>query len=438
MRESSSSSPFSLDVLVLFLCVTAFVLLTATGDLAFSEDIVNVILALTPERFVIIFLMAGIYWFVDWVAPGVGIGRQAKPVILVTIILLVTMVPLTLAIGARAGSEPHHLAHDGLIQSEEATRFVLNGQNPYEQDYSQTPMADWPFQVGDITQNPALFHYPYLPMTFLLPLPFQWLGETLWGWFDHRLVYVALFVGLMTLSASLTNKHQDRLALLILLGVNPAFVLYFVEGRNDILPLFWLAATLYLLQRKHESCSAVTLALGCMTKQFLWFFVPFYVLYVGGPGDWPARWQRIRRPLATLIVLGSIIALPWLLWSPQDFVEDTLLFQSGAAENGYPINGYGFSTLLLSTGVLDSHAAHFPFWIMQALVGIPLLVIMLRRQWAKPDLRTMVQNYALWLACFSFFSRAFNDNYLGYLITVLAIGLLTMSSPLGFIEESDE
>jgi hypothetical protein len=56
-------------------------------------------------------------------------------------------------------------------------------------------------------------------------------------------------------------------------------------------------------------------------------------------------------------------------------------------------------------------------------VGLPLLWFLLRRQNRRNDLSSALAHYALWLWVVLFFSRAFNDNYLGFIIAVLALAL---------------
>ena len=74
-----------------------------------------------------------------------------------------------------------------VIQTEAAIQYLLAGQNPYVQDYVNTPMAEWGFSA----YRTALYHYPYLPWTFIFSAPFYVLG-TAAGFYDQRLVYLLL------------------------------------------------------------------------------------------------------------------------------------------------------------------------------------------------------------------------------------------------------
>ena len=85
-----------------------------------------------------------------------------------------------------------------------SVRFVLNGENPYSVDYSKTPMALWPFRIGNIIENPALTHSAYLPLTFLLPYTISTSGRECVGmvWPTHfsaipRHIFVECAIGMV-------------------------------------------------------------------------------------------------------------------------------------------------------------------------------------------------------------------------------------------------
>jgi hypothetical protein len=105
---------------------------------------------------------------------------------LVWLILIVTIVaPTAKLIMLRQQSGPASYCHDGgVIQTEEATKLFLHGKSPYIEDYTKTPLAEW-----GIKYHSAVYHYPYLPWTFVLSAPFYVAGNRLLGWFDERLLY---------------------------------------------------------------------------------------------------------------------------------------------------------------------------------------------------------------------------------------------------------
>jgi len=73
----------------------------------------------------------------------------------------------------RRENGPASYSHDGgVIQTEATIDYLLQGRNPYTEDYLATPMAEW----GINEFRTALYHYPYLPWTFLFSAPFRLLA----------------------------------------------------------------------------------------------------------------------------------------------------------------------------------------------------------------------------------------------------------------------
>jgi len=376
----------------------------------------------------LLLLEVGAYCLLDLRPNLAGLSQRANTLAKWTLVFGVitanVLAPLALTIFSRRATEPYMFVHDGLLQSELAVNFVLEGKNPYVEDYFGTPMESWPFQEGDLKINPALQHYPYLPLTFLLPLPVQAVMQKSVGWFDQRIVYLFFFLGVMMLGAILATDPSRRLFLTHILGLNPLFAVFLIEGRNDVLPLFWILLTVALLQRGRLRLSALALALACATKQFAWFFVPFYMVYACGSGSWRDRRRRLTPPLVVFGFVSAAIVLPWLLWDSGAFLEDILGFQSGITPGAYPVAGMGLSAALNAIGGLGSAVETYPFWVLQAAVGLPLMAFLLRKLWVRSNLSQALSSYAFALAAILFVSRAFHDNYIGYLVSIVAVASL--------------
>ena len=378
-----------------------------------------------PALTATLLLGVGVYWLIDLIGaqkdPAPRWVNRGKWLLIALAITLITIGPLLMIVFVRHQSVPYQYAHDGLIQNEIAVRFVLDGKNPYVENYLNTPMAQAPFKVGNLTENPALHYYAYLPLTFLLPLPFQALAEGTIGWFDQRFLHVFLFIAVLALAASLVTKPVHRLIVTMILGLNPLFVSYLIEGRNDVVTLFWIVLTVALLLKRRVMASAIVFAVACATKHTAWFFAPFYFVYISGAGLFAERLARIRRPLIAFVVVWALIMLPWIVWDAGAFFEDTFGALMGVTQYGAPIEGLGFGGWLLSLGIVTSPAAPFDFWIFQLITCVPLLAILLRRQWRANHIGTAVTGYGLLLFVFMFFSRLFNDNYVGFLVALLAV-----------------
>jgi hypothetical protein len=378
--------------------VPATVILIAAVVGYFALDVINARSARTIRR----------VWLGKWLLVVIAIG-------------VITLAPLLLNILVRQQSAPYLHAHDGLLQTEAATQFVLSGKNPYVETYYQTPMAQAPFDVKGLTVNPALEHFAYLPLTFLLPLPLQ---AVLGNNFDLRYVHLIFFSIMLLVATRLTQNPQKRLLLVMALGLNPLFVGPLIEGRNDVLVLSWLIFTWALVQRGKITASAITLALACGTKHPAVVFVPFYFVYLSRQGTWRERAQRVLKPMVIWAGLTAVIIVPWFVLNPGAFIDDTVSYLNGTSAVSYPISGFSFGMLLVSLGLLPSTMAQFPFGVLQIAIGLPVIFVLLRRQWRKPDLPAAIAGFALLLFISQFFSRIFNDNYLGLIIAIMAVAAL--------------
>ncbi len=410
--------PISIDALVFALLSAAYL------PMRFIIPTPPVIPGSVLATVVLIVAVVG-YFALDLIAVrserAQGRVLRGKWILVAIAIGVITLAPLLMNILVRQQSAPYLHAHDGMLQTEAAVQFVLAGKNPYVETYYQTPMALAPFDVKGISVNPALEHFAYLPLTFLLPLPLQALMD---GSFDLRFVHLIFFVLMLLVATRLTQSPQKRLLLVMALGLNPLFVGPLIEGRNDVMVLSWLIFTWALLQRGKITSSAITLALACGTKHPAAVFVPFYFVYLSQQGIWRERVTRVQKPFLIWGGLTALIIAPWFLMNPGAFVDDTVNYLNGTSAVSYPISGFSFGMLLVSLGLLPSTMTPFPFGVVQIAIGLPVAYGLLRRQWRRPQLPEAVAGFAILLFISQFFSRIFNDNYLGLIIALMAVAAL--------------
>jgi hypothetical protein len=359
-------------------------------------------------------------------------GRHRAKLALVFCMVFITVVSLsTFSVLLRHVTGPASFSHDGgVIQTEEATRYVLAGKNPYVEDYVDTPMAEW-----GLDYRTALYHYPYLPWTFLSSAPVQLLSETFLGWYDQRFVYLTLFVVLLVVAARLLPEGDERLCLVRVLGLNPIMGSDIIFGQNDVFTLAWIVFSIYLLKRGKDSWSMLMLGLACASKPTAWFLLPFYLLYLVRRDKFSPR-SEIRalglyllREMLPLLIVLAVLVLPFALWDLDAMLDDVWRWSSGTAEVPYQITGWGLANFVLALGLVDSRLDYFPFWIPELLICLPLMLYLLRRQWKHNSLASMLYHYAFLALAFFYTSRFMNENYLGYLLAVIAIAILVDSSP---------
>lgn len=369
---------------------------------------------------------------------------RLKGIILACLLATVVFLPMTKLILLRQGSGPASYTHDGgVIQTEATIRYLFEGKNPYVEDYINTPMAEW----GISRYRTALYHYPYLPWTFLLSAPFYALGQAL-GFYDQRLVYALLWIVALALVPRLTQGAQRRLALVALLGLNPIMGLDVIFGQNDMFVLSWIVLSLVCWQIWHDAVqtgkashwasnwalvgSSLLYGLACASKPTAWFFAPFYGLLLLADCNlavlsWGARGRLLplllKRALPALLVFGVIVG-PYLLWDAGAMYDDIWRWSSGQGDTGYQIWGWGASNFVLALGWVADRFGQWPFWLVELLIAVPLLAWFLWRQLQENTLANACWHYGLLLFGFFYVSRFLNENYLGYLLAFLAIGML--------------
>ena len=345
-------------------------------------------------------------------------SRQRARVLIVTLIIaLIVIAPTLLEIYLRRITAPSEHIHDGAIQTEQAIYFLWAGKNPYVENYTQTPMANW-FAYFDLPprDNPALDYLPYLPATFIAPMPVAWFAQSAFGFFDLRMYHLIWFGALAFGLLALPENWEHKLGLLITISLQPLFVPFVIEGRNDIVVLGALTLTWLLLARGRITLSALLLGFACALKPTAWFAAPFFFAHL-----WFTRardWKWIARVAA--LPCASVAALfiaPFIVWDARAFIEDALWYQS----TGYQIWGQGLSPLLLALNILPHKDAPFPFTLIQFLIGALALIFLLRWQRRAPTLRRMIAATATLGFVVGVVGRAFIDNHIGFM---LSLGLI--------------
>ncbi len=337
------------------------------------------------------------------------------------------LVPTMLDVGlAQWHGRPWHGHDGGVLQTEQATDILLQGKNPYVEDYLESPQAEQSRRSGFWRRrggNPALYHLPYLPVCFLLPIPLRPLARAIFGFYDPRMLYLAAYFGVLACLAALGGSH--RRALVAVTALNPLMAPYLVQGRNDVLVLLPLAGMALCLQRGRRAGAFFLWGIACSTKQFAWLFGPFLLFYLVGP--WPVTPRRVRD--GAKLCLWAMVPIfllvgPFLIWDFGAFWEDTVLFMSGSGEHPYPFGGtpgLGFANLLLYLGLVERLDQPYSFAFWQLLFAGPVLLAGALALLKRPDWRVVGGFGALFCGMFVFSSRVLHANYLGLLLPLVCL-----------------
>lgn len=311
--------------------------------------------------------------------------------------------------------------HDGALQVELALAHLQNGVNPYVATYDHPLMSIWDPEIG---VNPATEHLIYLPGLLLAALPFQWMSTAVLGFYDQRLFYLLAFILVILILPTLARKPMHKLALVVGIGLNPWLVQPVVWGMNDIVVVLCLLLAALLLQKKHSLWAAVAIGLACTIKQSAWLVTPFFLwaIYLAAPPQ--KRWREVGTAVLLIALLMVVIIGPFAWWDLPAFVEDTFAYASGtAATLNYPIRGYTIGRLLVEFNRVQSDLDYYPFWQWQLLIGLPVLALCLYYQWRQRTIAAMFLAASLFIFALGFVSRYFQDNYVGFVITLAILGL---------------
>lgn len=365
--------------------------------------IVNVLISLYPKAF----------------------GREAfvknvKTLLLIGILGIVIGGTTVTAMVDRSRTAPIYNVHDIILQQEAAMRYLLQGRNPYKETYFGTFLEEWHYaEDGKDAVNPALYHFVMPPWYLLFAFPFYFISIPLAGFFDGRMpLLFSLAALLVVLWFWLKDKQLARVAI-VLTALSPATVDYFIEGRSDLFALFWLAASLYFLEKKRLVTASLIFGLALLSKQTNWLAAPLFFLY-----GWlvaPSARSLMRLVVPAFVVL-AVVAGPFLAWDARALIESTVLYLSGSSSQSYPVSGYGLGMILHESGIIQDIHAYYPFIIWQLILAVPVIVMAVR--FMKKHMSRLLVGYGVFLFVWWWASRYFNNSHVGYLSSIFGIAIL--------------
>lgn len=324
------------------------------------------------------------------------------------------------AIIRRHRTSPVFEVHDMPIQAEIGLRYLVNGRNPYAEDYFGTALEEWHFD--DSAVNPALYHFVMGPVYLLVSIPVYLLSNRLFGYFDARMTLYLLYGAMLFMAGILVKDVQKKLLFIVLLAFTPAILNYALEGRTDVAMHAFLFLGWFMLYRKKFVVAGIAIAVAFATKQSAWPLFPLYAAYLFSQA--PQKKDllfRIRKAIVSLVpftITFIVLMLPFYLWDPVSFMDDTVYYLSGNSPTSYPIAGYGLGMLLAELGVITDRMAYYPFVIWQVFIVLPVLYLLIRYITVNPTVKRMVLSYGILLFVYWYLSRYFNNSHLGYISLV--------------------
>lgn len=358
----------------------------------------------------------------DAFRPRPKVFNQVAWIGVLLLILFTVIVPTIGFVSLRHANGPATNVHDNPIQIEAAIDFLLHAKNPYVETYYNTPLAEWNGGMVHGITNPALDHVIALPGHLIMSLLARLPMHALFGFYDERMFYLIVFILMLWLASRLGKSSEHRLRSVVLLGLNPLLVPFLIFGRNDVLVFTVLLAAFLCLADKRGILAAFLFGLACTVKLFAVAFAPAFLVVLIAQAKGMNLSDRLRASIVPVLVCALTflaLILPFVLWNPSAFYDDVIRYTNGTSATSYPIVGYGLSKMLLNLGVIRTQTDSYPFWILQTIAVVPLLVLFLPKLARKPSASLMVFVGTFILFTFMFFSRFMNDNYFG-LVSLLA------------------
>ncbi|MBI4092577.1 MAG: DUF2029 domain-containing protein [Candidatus Kerfeldbacteria bacterium] len=316
---------------------------------------------------------------------------------------------------------------DEALLTEVALQGMTQGINPYSRDYRGTQLDTW---VGDLREfggvHPVATRYIYLPGHLVLSMPFYVILKKISGWYDQRVVYLAAYLMLVGLSWWSLRVSPLRDPLVLSLALNP-FLFFVFNGFNDLLVLSLLSVAGFAMATRRLSAAAVILGLAIATKQSAWVLAPFFLLALHQAGQ--SKWSSTLRCVAITVGVALLVLLPFVIWSPADFYDDTIRYFT----SGSPFSNAGEGISGLLRAISPNSPGPFPFWTWQVFFSLPIVVTLLWRSRIRPSTQKYFFFSALALSAAWFFSRYFLPAHMSVIII-----LITLSFLIGEVERTNK
>jgi len=376
----------------------------------------------------VVLLLVGVYAFL-LISPRKSWFKYTRLILFISILVLTVGFTMMGNIFDIPGVN-QYLYHDGAALSDLAYEKVIEGKNPYSVSYRGTSFDQYYGQLvyneaGNTLDNPALEQYIYLPATFLINGFINSFEYWIFGFSDARILVLLSFIGIIVLLWYLLRDSNYKYIILTLFALNPIYLLSFFEGRNDILVIFYLLAFIFAFNKQKYLLAGILFGLALASKQFAWLVLPLVIIYLfySSSRKFINKNKNIKTFIYSTAIVALVFMLPFLIWSPVDFIKDTVLYPGGGGTaTPYPIAGYGLSPL---SSILDNDiTGSYPFGIIALVIVIVLYYFFWKRLKDNPSWWLIVLLSSLMIFFTSLVSRAMNDNYVAFISQLLIISFV--------------
>lgn len=338
-------------------------------------------------------------------------------------VVLALLVPATLLqVGLRDGTAPWFHTNDAAYQVELAGQRILDGHNPYGATYVGTGLErfyslDGTPVIDGRVETVALEHLAYFPglpvlgaVSAALPGP---LG-------DIRVLMLLFALALLPAALLLPGALELRLAAGALLAANPLMIRSTWFGILDAPVVLALVLAFALSLRGRWGWAGALVALALVQKQYAFVAIPFL-----GVAAWQAGGGvALKRAGAWLVGITALFTLPFLVWGPSAFLDDTIVYGTSA----YRIVGYGLSGILVDLNVVVRDGS-YPFVLIALVTWLPLTLLLVRHQLRDPAPWRAALGFALSFLVLAWVARYFQTSGFVYPLVGLIIAATIALAP---------
>jgi hypothetical protein len=345
-------------------------------------------------------------------------------------LVLLGVVPAARYMQATARGDVRMAIDGGVLVSDEAVEDLLRGRDPYQASYDQV-LARWRINVeGRPATNPLVHHYPYWPGSLALlaavEVPLRLVGVDA----DPRVLYLLVYCALGLWLGRWSLRQRGHLGVALAVCLNPLLLPYLWQGANDILLVAGMAVAAVALAGRRVVLAGLALGAALAVKLLIAPMVVLFLVFIAAQA-WRGRLDRTRAwwAAAATVVPAVVTALPFLLWHPGDFLNDTVAYHLALVPDAYPIAGHGLPAYLLRAGVLTDPFGPAPLWA----TVLPTAAVMLAGcwwVWTHPGRRTLLWVSGLVLGGVLIFHRSFMFYYIDIPATALLLAAFGEPGPV--------
>lgn len=376
IRSTVSPSGFDLFIRVSVLS-SVFLSLILYGGLYQKFEF----LVMSSKILLFIALFLVLLYFIK--LPLVKIVAKAKFILLVLIAITLKIFMII--------SSPSPLIDVFIVLKEGPLAFYHNLANPYAMRFTPLYPGIEPNSFG------------YFPLTIYLSL----IPDILFS--DPRVGLLAAEMVLAYLILKIVNSKETGHLIALLVLYHPLSLFILEQSWVDIYFVCLFTVLIFLIKKKaNHYLQGFILGLALSIKQ-TFIFLPVFFLRAG--------FLRLRH-IVGMLVAFILVILPFFLWSPPDFVSDTVFHFFDPSRDAAPIR----SSLNLNSFFWQNFGYEIPIYL-KAIFVLAVFIFTLFMQ--KRTAFSLTVNFAFFLLSVFFFgSRAFANYY--YSVSMLLLVALSI------------